>query len=176
MAMKIFNVQDALGSADFNEYAVNTKYAVKPSGTTRASNNTPTIDPDLQMQVDANKSYMIEVFLLYNSDSAANFQYRFNAPAGSALYGIQHAEAGFVGGGGSQTGIYTPFGNLPILYNTQINLAGNAPTSDAVARISGVLNTAGTAGGFSVAWAQNTSTAFTTILRTGSFMLVKRVS
>jgi hypothetical protein len=170
MAMKIFADNTVASAADANEYFVNTKYAEKPSDTTRSSTATVAIDPDLQLQVDANKTYFIEVFLLYHSNGAANFKYSFNAPAGSVLSGAAIAQAG-----GVLVAIsYNPAGT-GLAFNTSQVLDGQDPFESA-ARIAGVLDTAGTAGGFSVRWSQGTSTGFSTALRAGSFMLVRRVS
>ena len=173
MAMKVFTVTDGAAAADVNEYMVNTKYAAKPSGTIRSNTATTAIDPDLQLQVDTNKSYMIEVFLLFNSSVTANFKYRFNAPAGAVLYGSVLAY--YVGGTGPGITGYHTAGSNAVLYNTPQSIAGQDPFNSPV-RISGVLNTAGTGGGFSVAWSQDTSNGFSTQLLSGSFMLVRRVA
>jgi len=175
MAMKIISVGAPVGAADMNEYFVNTKFATKPNDDSRASTATATNDPDLQLQVDANKLYLLEVHLvIYSPVGGGNFKCGFNAPAGSILYGsgFCHDPAGS--------------GNV-VLYSYDSTVNGlftgvNAGNSNGVTglndtfMISGILDTAGTAGTLALKWAQSSSNGNSTTLRGGSSMLVRRVS
>src|SRR5260370_30904756 len=87
MAMKVFADNTVLGMADINEYLVNTKFAAKPNTTTISSQAVPAPDPDLQIQLDSNKTYWIELCAPFNTVAAAGFKYNFSAPAGAVLTG-----------------------------------------------------------------------------------------
>ena len=176
MTLKTFNVNDVLNAADVNEYLVagKTQFVTKPSNTNRASTTTPTIDPDLLLQVDANKTYEVEVYLQLISVAAAGFKWRFNAPAGAVLYGNWTNMVPIPGSGTGQMGLaYDPALNL-------FNATQNITTFDfglvTFIRVSGILTTAGTASGFSLAWSQQTSNGTNTQLLAGSSMLIRRVS
>jgi len=173
MAMKVFNVGDVLGASDTNEYLVNTKYVAKPASpggdTSRASNTTLTNDPDLSLAVDANKSYEVTVRLQYLSTSTANLKISFNVPGSATFSGAIFA----VGAGGSSVSITVVDAGAPI--TGTFHVAGFA-SFDGALEVSGILNTAGAAGNFTLQWAQDTSAGTTTIMRGGSSMLLRRVA
>src|SRR5258707_12006628 len=85
--MKVFNDNTVLPAQDINEYLVNVKYSDKAAGTSRASTTTVADDPDLQIQLDTNKTYFLEITAPYNSPAAAGFTYKIGAPGGSPFTG-----------------------------------------------------------------------------------------
>src|SRR5258706_4080037 len=85
--MKVFNDNTVLPAADINEYLVNVKYSDKAAGTSRASTTTVADDPDLQIVLDTNKTYFLEITAPYNSPAAAGFTYKIGAPGGSVVTG-----------------------------------------------------------------------------------------
>src|SRR5262244_736215 len=88
MAMRVFNPGDVLAAADVNEYLVNTKYAIKPADTSRASNTTLTADPDLTVTVDANKTYFVNMTILFTAPaSPGDLKWACTVPAGTVFNG-----------------------------------------------------------------------------------------
>lgn len=171
MAMQVFTVGQVLAAADVNEYLVNTRYAAKAADTTRASTTTLTADPDLTLPVDANKSYRLECMIIANSNATANFKLNFTRPSGMNAFGTALGQ----GLGGFGSGIpYDAQSGLDITSNIP-TFAGNAITDFAV-QISAVIVSSSTAGSLTLQWAQNTSNAGNTIVRQGSWMLLRRVS
>lgn len=169
MAMKVFNVGDVLGAADVNEYLVNTRFAVKPSDTSRNTTTTFANDPDLTVAVDANKSYALEMFLNYTAQAGQDLKYTFSVPASASLNGGVNGL--FVA---STTFALQPYDSTFTVTST-VSLLGQT-VFDTSARISGILATAGTAGSITLRWAQNTSGGNNTIVRAGSYMLLRRVA
>jgi hypothetical protein len=171
VTLKVFAVGDILAAADVNEYLVNTKYAEKlGAGTTRVSTTTLAVDPDLSLHLDANKTYWIEMLAPVTSPAAAGFKWSFNVPAGAVFTG--YANYALDSTGGSYY-VYSS-GNRFITANISNSSSGGG--TDDLVQIRGTLDTAGTASNFSFLWAQNVSNGGNTIVRSGSFMLARRVS
>lgn len=169
MAMQVFTVGQVLASADVNEYLVNTRFAIKPADTTRASTATLTADPDLTLTVDANKSYWMDCLILYNSNVTANFKMNFTRPATMNFFGSSLGQ----GLSSFGAGPYDAQSGLDVT-SLVLNLAGSA--IDMVARVQGVIVNGATAGSITLQWAQNTSNASNTIVRQGSHMFLRRVA
>lgn len=169
MAMKVFSVGDVLAAADVNEYLVNVKFAQKPNDTSRASTTTPANDPDLSIAVDANKSYEVQVWLTYLAQNTPNLKVEFNVPGSATFTGAAFAYAA----GGSVVGINAVDTGAPV--TGPAHIAGLSPF-DGAYYLTGILTTAGAAGNFTLQWAQDTSSALTTIIRGGSSMLLRRVA
>lgn len=170
MAMKVFNVGDVLAAADVNEYLTNTKYITKPNDTTRISTISATNDPDLSMPVDANKSYFCEWHVLYNSNSTANIRMQWTMPASATFNGLIFGLGVSVSYGTNTIDASNPLNSVTFHWQ------GQAPAVDSGVRLSGVLATAGSAGNFTLQWAQDTSTAVNTIVRAGSSIYLRRVA
>lgn len=175
MAGKTWNTGDVLTAADMNEWgggSTGMKYVSKPSDTSKTSNTTLANDPDLTLAVDANKSYHLELLInAYAGGGAGNIKTQLNVPASAVLYGGVWGAP--VGGG---------FGG-----NGYDNAAQGIPSVGAVTHWGltvadlpilwiGILVVAGTAGNVVLQWAQDTSSATSTIVRAGSWMLIRRVS
>src|SRR5258708_28784018 len=92
--MKAFADNPVLGSGDINEYFVNTKFAVKPNATIITSQTTSANDPDLQIHVDTNKTYWLELAAPFTSQSGTGFRFSFGAPAGTVLTGYFQSSIG----------------------------------------------------------------------------------
>lgn len=176
MAMKVIGVGTATSSADANEYFVNTKFVTKPANETRTSTTFPTNDADLILHVDANKIYIMDIYMvIFSSNAGGNFRWGFQAPAGTILYGhsVIHDPSG---SGALFMNVYD--NTATGLFTTGSNAANsnNAAGINDFVRISGILNTAGTAGNVIVKWAQQNSNGNDTNMRAGSSMLIRRVS
>src|SRR5260370_21020930 len=168
--MKVFPVNTVLGAADVNEYLVNTKFAVKPNATTITSQAVPAPDPDLQLQVDSNKTYWIELCAPFNTAAAAGFKYNFSAPAGSILTGY----AQILDPSLQATSIYTYDPAAANLVGQNITFTTGGSVGDYLVAVRGTLVTAGTAGHFVFQWSQNTANGGQTRDRGGSCMRTRR--
>jgi hypothetical protein len=168
--MKVFTEPSVLGAADTNEYLVNTKWATKPSATTRINTTTLANDPDLTLQTDPNKMYWLELIAPFTSPTAAGFKFSFAAPAGSVFTGY----ALYLSGGNPTVVVYEPVSALLITSNVIMATSGGGV--DDMVTIRGSLVTAGTGGGLTYQWAQQTSNGGNTTVRAGSVMYMRRVS
>lgn len=170
MPLPVYNVGDIPGANDFNEIFVNTKWAVKPSATTRINTTSPANDPDLQLAVETNKSYWLELIAPFTSIAAAGFKFSFAAPAGSVFTGYALL---WIAGTLSMFA-YEPVSGLVITSN--VTTASNGGGVDDLITVRGSLVTAGTAGNLTYQWAQQTSNGGNTTVRAGSSMYLRRVS
>ena len=171
MAMKVIADNTTASAADANEYFVNTKYTEKAAGTNRVSTTTLTADPDLQIHLDTNKTYWMELIAPYTSPSAAGFKFSFFVPSGTVFTGY----ALFTGGTGTPS-IFTYSAGGGNLITANIFMASAGAGVDDIVIVRGTLDTAGSAGNIGYQWCQNTSNGGTTTVRGGSAMLIKRVS
>lgn len=173
MAMKTFNVGDVLGAADVTEYLENTRFAVKPSDTSRISTTSLANDPDLVVVADANKYYDLLIQMVYNGPTAGGFKFDVTVPSGTVFTGIVYQVNNNTGG----------FGSAAVVSPTGITLAGvggfhftAVTANDQGAYVRGTLDTAGTGGNVTVRWCQDTSTGTNTTLRMGSSIRLRRVA
>jgi len=162
-----WSVGQVLTAADVNNWFVPIA-AAKPSDTSRASTTTQTADPDLVIALAANASYIITGYLGYAnaSASAGDLKYSFTAPTGNTtLWSSIRIDL---------TGTTTIAG--PNAAGTGNNMTAQTSTlGDRSVHIFGTVITSGTAGNFTLNWAQNTSNATATIIRAGSLLMVQRI-
>lgn len=148
-------------------------FARKATATSRASDATPTADPDLQLAVAANAVYVMEGCIFYAADGGAS-QGRINmdwsAPAGAT---------------GTWTGTLIDLSTTaePALMRglasdlTAARSSGAYGTAtDVGVMLSGLLVTAGTAGTYAFLWSQLTSDVTGTIVREHSWLKLQRVA
>ena len=168
MVMRVFNPGDVLAAADVNEQLVNTKYAIKPADTSRASTTTLANDPDLTVSVDANKTYYVQVTIIYTAVSGSgDLKFAWTVPAGTVFSGTVMNDATTVNMGAYQAG-----GTL--ISQTQSFVGGGA--SILASAFSGVLAIGGSSGSFTLQWAQQTSNVTATVVKQGSHMFLRRVA
>lgn len=172
MAKPIFATDDVPSADDFNDWLVNTNWARKGSFTDKTSNVTFSDDPDLSLPVEAGAVYEVWCSLLVHSSNpaAGDFKMKFTAPAGATLAAtfwgydaLATTNSNFVGGG--------------LTLNTQASLGAGVATAEPwnPVQLHGSLIIAGTAGSFTLQWAQNTSSATITRLMTNSCLSLRRV-
>jgi hypothetical protein len=168
-AMRVFNVGDVLAAADVNEQLVNTRFAVKPSDTSRTSNPNLSNDPDLQVVADANKMYDLYLNLSYISPTAAGFQIALTVPSGTTLTGAVWVVNNSTGGVGQGTAYAAGAPATPLHFTSTTSIIYNIV-------MRGTLNTAGTGGNVTLQWCQDASNASATLAKAGSSLLLRRVS
>lgn len=148
--------------------------AYKTTNLTRASTTTLVDDPDLVLTLEANATYVVEMFIKYASVTAEQLKTAWTVPAGA-------------NGGRSRVGISStvndtttggPFGNVALgqhAFATTLTYGTRNSTANQVAamEMGNVITT--TAGTLALQWAQNTSGATGTIVAAGSYMRAKRI-
>ena len=143
--------------------------AVKTATTSRTTTTTPTLDPDLQMTVAANTSYIFECFLGFGT--AQTSRMIFAAPTTTRDYSAGVTMA-FV-----TTDITNPnnfgqtdSGSAIAFSTTRFNLGFSGRYYFA-----GQFTVGGSGGTFGVSWAQNASSATASELFVGSSLRVTEV-
>jgi len=172
MAMKVFVDNTTLPASDINEYLVNTKYVTKPSNTTRTGTS-PSADPDLQLPYDANKTYLLDMIVIWQG-AGGGLKFNFSSGGGNSLYGMWQLQYELTSQGATNGGSYDG-GINNNLGATQSVTALTGLTVVDVLSIRGFLATSGTAGTLAFQWSQNSGVGNLTAL-TGSTMLLRRVS
>src|SRR5215472_4200123 len=135
--------------------------AYKTADTGRTSTTTATADPDLSIPVVANAWYKWELWLNYEgfTQGSSDLKVGLGIPAGSTVRGsAEYTNAS----GGTVVEIYWTGGAL------QVGTNGAGAIRGFNSR--GTLQMGGTAGSFTLNWAQNTSSGTATIVHTGSYM------
>ncbi|HEX7995895.1 MAG TPA: hypothetical protein VF506_18400 [Streptosporangiaceae bacterium] len=175
MAMKVFSDNTVASAADANEYFVNTKYAVKPSNTTRTGTSVSD-DPDLVLNVGTNRTFQLELIAPFTGASGAGgLKFAFSGPAGAQLFGYwqlttaQGSSFGPVQGGTYDGGVSQNLGTTQ-----NISALTGVTLADTLA-VRGWLQTGGTAGNFTFRWSLNSASGNVTALA-GSAMFLRRVS
>ena len=168
MAVPVWAVGQVLTADDINQWMVPFT-AAKPADTSRASTTTQSADPDLVLALAANAVYYITGVFNYNgtTQGTADFKFSFTAPAGStvqwsALYVNTSGAYAIMNPQNAGTG------------NNQI--AGTTGTgNDRSLTMWANVSTGGTAGNWTLFWAQGTSNVTATILRANSLLVAQRI-
>lgn len=143
--------------------------AYKTTSTSRASNASLTVDPDLELDsLTASTVYEFRCVLSYTSASGTpGFQWGFGTDSDSdALV----AAAVCVNSGVTTTTIN------PVVANTATYTAATSAGVSECIMIDGTFTTASDATGIGLFWAQITSNANATVLNAGSYILVQQLS
>jgi hypothetical protein len=160
-------VGDVLSAADMNAWTVPI-VAAKTADTGRNTTTTMTNDPDLVVPVAAGAVYNIDGALFYTGNAAAaDLKFTFALPAGAGGYGFfchQNVSGNFTGSFANQ---WTD--------TTSANTTGTGIANLMVVFVKGYLTTAGTAGNFTLQWAQNTSNGTNTTMKANSFLSAQRI-
>lgn len=148
-------------------------FAYKTGDTTRNNTAAVTDDPDLQVTVNGNCVYEVNAYIVYNSNTTADFQMAFNTPAfGSGSYsavGWGRDATASVGTGG-----WTVRMNENTISQTR-TFGGD--TTDITLHAKGILRTgAGLPGTFTFAWGQAAADPSNTIVRANSYITLRRVA
>lgn len=150
-------------------------FVIKTAVTDRSSTTTLTADPDLQFAVVANGVYLVEFELAYGGTATEQIKTDWSVPSGAtgikAGVGIKSGEAanGFADGVSSRYGYY-PFATTNVFTCVRTG-TGNLQ----VAKETGIVTVASTAGTVALRWAQNTSTANTMRMGVGAWGRCTRI-
>jgi hypothetical protein len=139
-------------------------FAVKNAVTSRASNTTPAIDPDLQLTIPAGGTYVIKGWLNDASGTSAGGLKGSIAFSGSISTGLW----GMNGNGTAVSPVPLTNINTTATLQTAQTAVGNMPLNGAL-----LCTTAGT---LSFNWSQNSSNSTASVLGPGSYLRATRVS
>jgi hypothetical protein len=146
-------------------------FAYKPSNTSRASTTSATADPHLTFTVEANATYTLSGFLVYDGLDTADLKFGFTAPAGTT-------GSWWPGAADSSMNAlaYSPrWGALTDVTTATMAVGAQGAGTILAAAPKGLVITSGTPGTFSLVWAQNSSSGTATILRTHSWLRLDRM-
>lgn len=168
MAKPVFATNDVPSAAQFNSWLVNGNFARMTSNQPVTSSTTLVTATDLSIPCEANAIYVMMARLTYSAATAGDMKVLFRTPTSATFQGVGTC---FVVGASSQTEVQ----NLPYGGNAS-EIWGSLGTGTNWGFVNGLLITAGTAGNFSVEFAQNTSNATSTSINTNSHVWLYRVS
>lgn len=168
MAAPIINTGDVPPASLINSWFVNVGFAIKTSDTSRASTTTLADDPHLTIPVAASATYHTDVVLFHNSQPAGDFKFTFVGPT-SSVFSYAGATVTLAGS------VYT---DDNVFYSdiSDVQNSGGIAGVWVPIIIQGMLITSGTSGNFKLQWAQVTSNAGNSTLKTNSYINVRRVS
>jgi len=141
-----------------------------------SNSTTPQNDDHLFFTATANKSYLVETYLIINGGgTAADMKVNFTGPSGVTIYwGTDVA----INSGGGNTAYWSPTqsGNPTALLTAANNIV--IPTNSVIhgAQITAVVITGATGGTVNLQWTQNSSNATAVTLKTGSLMRVTQLN
>jgi len=157
-----------LSASDVNKWFV-PRAVVKPSDQSKTSNTTFGNDNDLVLPVDANATYMMQMYLGYSGGTlgSSDLKIQWTVPASATLrYGIVRI----------QTGSSLNPGNMSRFAAADTVLLGTVVGTPQAAWAFGTLKVAGTAGNLQLQWAQNTSSATATIIEAQSALMLQQLA
>ncbi|MFH8804044.1 hypothetical protein ACH4F6_31400 [Streptomyces sp. NPDC017936] len=147
-------------------------FAYKPSNTSRASTTSATADPHLTFTVEANTVYTLSGLLIFDGHDSGDLKIGFTAPAGTT-------GSWWPGGPDSSSAAafaaYPRWGALTDVTSSTMAIGTIGAGTILAAEPKGLVVTSGTPGTFSLVWAQNTSNATATVLRTHSWLRLDRM-
>lgn len=147
-------------------------FARKTTDESLSSSTTLQNDDHLFVNVAANATYLVDAFLLYNSDSAVEMKFGWTAPAGATLIWNSGGISTTAPAGTPASIAWFAGSNL-----ASVELIGGVGTgNDLVAQSRGILLTSGTSGTLQLQWAQGASSAIATTFKTNSHLMLRRVA
>lgn len=167
MTIPTWSVGQVLTASDVNNWFVPLA-AYKSIDQSITSSTTFTDDTVLGLTVAANASYIVDMSLIYDGDSAGDLKLQFTKPAGashtntflSSLGGTAATTSDNVVSGGSTVPILGCLGagtNCGMLWKSFLSVSS-------------------TSGTLQLQWAQNATSATATRVRAGSYLLAQRVN
>lgn len=136
---------------------------------TRTLNTTLADDNELTLAVEANKTYVFSCVLIYLGDDGGDLKVQFNGPAGATLAATALRPQDTTTAATTNT-----IWNSITLGSSRA--MGAVDAVNVVAKFDGILRTAGTAGNFTLQWAQNTSFGTGTTILTDSFIKLQEIA
>jgi len=135
-------------------------FALKLTDESLTSSTTLQNDDTLLFPVEASATYEFTATVVYVGNTTGDFKLAFTFPSGATLYWV---------GKGTPIGLDNSFGAA-----SGTSLAYSGETTNQSIVVQAVLTTGSTAGTLQLQWAQNTSNATATVVKTGSFIRAQR--
>lgn len=139
----------------------------KAADTARQSTTTPANDPDLAYAIPSTGTYQIELGLVFDS-VAAGAGFKFGLTFSGTAGGTPGVQFGYV-----NSAAYGPVTSGGIIGGTNVQGTVSTVANEVILNFTVSITVIGT---LNVQWAQNSSTASNTTLRTGSFLKVTKLS
>jgi hypothetical protein len=146
-------------------------YVRKTANESVTSSATLQDDDHLLLQVAANAAYLLELFLVYDGATTGDIQIGFTFPAGAT---IDWTPGGLTTGATQQSGS-VKLAHVSTGAGEGVGAVGTGAGNRVVARATGILQVAGTAGTLQLQWAQLASDATATTVLANSWMRLQRV-
>lgn len=143
--------------------------AIKTASTSRASTTTVSADPELQFSVVAGAEYVFYGYIRYSGVDTSDIDVQFTAPTGATGSWSGNMLINGQIDGGTHSGIRVAF-------NAERTWATPSTSAAQTCLIRGRLTMGGTAGTFSMDWAQNISGATATVVEADSWIRLDRVA
>ena len=159
------DVTDATSVAAAGAFMTSSFLAARKSGDEAIANdNTYTADADLAVSVVENTNYVIDVAIVWDTDTNPDFKLMFTCPAGCTL--VLPVTVAQEGTSVEDHDIYAASTGIAwaALNTNNLSMVGQ-----------GTLEVAGVKGTFSVDWAQDTSHADNTTLHEGSYIRLMEI-
>ena len=143
-------------------------YIRKAANETVNNSNSLQNDNELVFAVEANKTYLVKLFLLYDSSTTADFQYSFTLPAGAVGYKttVNAPTSTTTCSGTSGTLVF----NSITQTNNSVGGAGTGTANTCALSLDGTIIVSSTAGNAQFRWAQANLDATDTVVRAGSWI------
>ncbi|MEU4576602.1 hypothetical protein [Nonomuraea sp. NPDC023979] len=163
---------EVLYAADLMQYFVQQVHARKLADETVTSSTTAQNDDHLLVPLLASTKYWIEFFLIYDAAQAGDFKIQWSVPAGATLRWTH---------GGLGTSTTSTVGEVSRFFRSQSDIGtigGPAAGGGTLAVVPGEgwLDVGGTPGNLQLQWAQVTSSATGTTLKTNSLLIAQRLT
>ncbi|MFD4740626.1 hypothetical protein ACFWNQ_25160 [Streptomyces virginiae] len=149
--------------------------AYKSADQTIASSTTNVNDNHLFQSCAANAIFVVTGFLLYSAHQDADIKMGWTGPSGATFAWIAHASTQSQTGGIASSGIVVDRQNIGAS-SFPLGGYGAENTTVMTATLMGTLVTSSTAGALQLTWAQRVSNATGSIMRTGSWLRLERIS
>ncbi|QZE11627.1 hypothetical protein SEA_KARP_30 [Streptomyces phage Karp] len=143
---------------------------VRKTADEQVTNSTTVQDDDhFVIAVEANSTYAIDSFMMFESDAAADIKFTFTGPAGSTIY---FTSDGVSAGNSNNIGSVKMDANAG---GAETVLGGFVGTRTTM-RPAGIIVTGGTAGSLTFRWAQNALSATPTTLYANSWLRIQKMA
>ncbi|MDH2429310.1 hypothetical protein [Sphaerisporangium sp. TRM90804] len=169
MPIKDFQVGAPPTAANINRYFQQRAHVVRSTNKSITSTTTAQNDDQLFLQVQANTDYWLEAFLIYDGATGGDIKIGWSVPSGATL---EWTSNGLTDGATSTADDL--WRRRRSAAQDEICGALGAGTN-AVAMPEGLLRVASTAGPLRLRWAQGASSATSTIVKSGSLLMVSRM-
>jgi hypothetical protein len=151
------------------------QYVIKTADQSRTSSTTMVADSELALPMVANGLYWMEGLAIYDADTAGDILIGWSGPSGTTMQ--WYSDLLDVGGGAGGVGVGSVGRSAQSLSGTPSGGGRGSGTSNLLAApFQGYVQTAASSGNLQLRFAQATSSAVATTMRTGSLLILRRLA